>query len=135
MDNFEKLIVLAGGRITCLRCTAKSKRTKRQCRGPAVSGWTVCRFHGARGGPKTAEGRQRCAEARLLHGRETRAKREERSLKSAELAVLESIGRMLHHIEGPRTRGRKPARMSEVHPELQAWVRELVRRQLERSTK
>jgi hypothetical protein len=135
MDNFEKLIVLAGGRITCLRCTAKSKRTKHQCRGPAVCGWTVCRFHGARGGPKTAEGRQRCAEARSSHGRETRAKREERSLKSAELAVLESIGRMLHHIEGPRTRGRKPARMSEVHPELQAWVRELVRRQLERSTK
>ena len=135
MDNFDKFIVLAGGRITCLRCTAKSKRTKRQCRGPAVCGWTVCRFHGARGGPKTAEGRQRCAEARLLHGRETRAKREARSLKSAELAVLESIGRMLHHIEGPKTRGRKPSRMSEVHPELQTWVRELVRRQLERSTK
>ena len=135
MDNLEKLIVLAGGRITCLRCTAKSKRTKRQCRGPAVCGWTVCRFHGARGGPKTAQGRQRCAEARLLHGRETRTKREARSLKSAELAVLESIGRMLHHIEGPRTRGRKPERMYEVHPELQAWVRELVRRQLERSTK
>ena len=135
MDNFEKFIVLAGGKIACQRCQATSKRTKRQCRGPAVSGWTVCRFHGARGGPKTAEGRQRCAEARLLHGRETRAKREARSLKSAELAVLESIGRMLNHIEGPRTRGRKPARMSEVHPELQAWVRELVRRQLERSTK
>lgn len=135
MDNLEKMIVLAGGRITCLRCTAKSKRTKRQCRGPAVCGWTVCRFHGARGGPKTAEGRQRCAESRLLHGRETRAKRKERSLKSAELAVLESIGRMLNHIEGPRTRGRKPERMNEVHPELQAWVRELVGRQLERTTK
>ena len=135
MGNFEKFIVLAGGRITCLRCKAKSKRTKRQCRGPAVCGWTVCRFHGARGGPKTAEGRQRCAESRLLHGRETRAKREERSLKSAELAVLESIGRMLNHIEGPRTRGRKPERMNDVYPELQAWVRELVRRQLERSTK
>ena len=135
MDNFEKFIVLAGGRITCLRCKAKSKRTKRQCRGPAVCGWTVCRFHGARGGPKTAEGRQRCAESRLLHGRETRAKREERSLKSAELAVLESIGRMLHHIEGPRTRGRKPERMNDVYPELQVWVRELVGRQAERTTK
>jgi len=135
MDNLEKLIVLAGGRITCLRCTAKSKRAERQCRSPAVKGYVVCRFHGARGGPKTAQGRQRCAEARLLHGRETRAKREARSLKSAELAVLESVGRMLHHIEGAKSRGRKPNRMNEVHPELQAWVRELVRRQLERSTK
>ena len=135
MYSLEKMIVLAGGKIACQRCQATSKRTKRQCRGPAVSGWTVCRFHGARGGPKTAEGRQRCAEARLLHGRETRAKREARSLKSAELAVLEQIGRMLHHIEGPRTRGRKPERMNDVYPELQVWVRELVGRQAERTTK
>ena len=32
------------------RCSATSKRTKRPCRAPAVNGWTVCRFHGARGG-------------------------------------------------------------------------------------
>jgi hypothetical protein len=32
------------------RCTATSKRTKRRCQAPAVNGWTVCRFHGARGG-------------------------------------------------------------------------------------
>ena len=32
------------------RCTATSKRTKERCRAPAVSGWKVCRFHGARGG-------------------------------------------------------------------------------------
>jgi hypothetical protein len=37
------------------RCTAMSKRTKQRCRAPAVTGWTVCRFHGARGGgPKGA---------------------------------------------------------------------------------
>jgi hypothetical protein len=35
------------------RCSATSKRTKRPCMAPAVTGWTVCRFHGARGrGPK-----------------------------------------------------------------------------------
>ena len=32
------------------RCTAMSKRTRHRCKGPAVNGWTVCRFHGASGG-------------------------------------------------------------------------------------
>jgi hypothetical protein len=32
------------------RCSATSKRTKERCEAPAVRGWTVCRFHGARGG-------------------------------------------------------------------------------------
>jgi hypothetical protein len=32
------------------RCTATSKRTKHPCQAPAVSGWSVCRFHGAGGG-------------------------------------------------------------------------------------
>jgi hypothetical protein len=32
------------------RCSATSKRTRRPCMAPAVTGWTVCRFHGARGG-------------------------------------------------------------------------------------
>jgi len=32
------------------RCSATSKRTKRPCMAPAVTGWTVCRFHEARGG-------------------------------------------------------------------------------------
>ena len=37
------------------RCTATSKRTGQQCKAPAVRGWKVCRFHGARGGaPKGA---------------------------------------------------------------------------------
>ncbi len=38
------------------RCTATSKRTRKRCKGPAVNGWKVCRFHGARGGaPKGKE--------------------------------------------------------------------------------
>ena len=32
------------------RCTATSKRTGERCKGPAVRGWRVCRFHGAGGG-------------------------------------------------------------------------------------
>ena len=32
------------------RCRARSKRTGKPCRGPAVRGWAVCRMHGASGG-------------------------------------------------------------------------------------
>jgi hypothetical protein len=32
------------------RCTAKSKRTGKPCRAPAVKGWRACWMHGARGG-------------------------------------------------------------------------------------
>ena len=32
------------------RCSATSKRSHSRCRAPAVRGWRVCRFHGARGG-------------------------------------------------------------------------------------
>jgi hypothetical protein len=37
------------------RCTATSKRTLQPCQAPAVTGWTVCRFHGARGGGPKGE--------------------------------------------------------------------------------
>jgi hypothetical protein len=32
------------------RCKAKSKRTGKRCRAPAVRGCRVCRMHGAKGG-------------------------------------------------------------------------------------
>ena len=31
------------------RCRAKAKRTGERCKGPTVTGWRVCRFHGAGG--------------------------------------------------------------------------------------
>lgn len=37
------------------RCTATSKRTGERCKGPAVRGWNVCRFHGAGGGGPLGE--------------------------------------------------------------------------------
>jgi hypothetical protein len=33
------------------RCRAKSKRSGLQCRAPALRGHSVCRMHGAAGGP------------------------------------------------------------------------------------
>ncbi len=37
------------------RCSARSKRTGERCRAPAVTGWSVCRFHGAGGGRPTGK--------------------------------------------------------------------------------
>ncbi len=91
----------AGGRITCLQCNAKSKRTKLQCRAPASKGKTKCRFHGGTStGPKTKQGRQRCANAKTIHGFDTRQARTERSLASARLAVLEAVGHQMGFMSG-----------------------------------
>lgn len=38
-----------------LRCKATSKRTGKPCQAPAVTGWKVCRFHGAGGGAPKGE--------------------------------------------------------------------------------
>ena len=50
------------------RCTATSKRTGERCKGPAVNGWTVCRFHGAGGG-----GRAGKANPAYKHGMRSKA--------------------------------------------------------------
>jgi hypothetical protein len=91
-----------------------------------MRGKAVCRTHGGRStGPKTEAGRQRCAQAKTIHGRETREARSERSLASARLAVLEQAGHELGFMGGTRTRGIKPHKMSQVLPELQEAVRRL----------
>jgi len=86
-----------------------------------MKGKRVCRTHGGKStGPKTQAGRQRCADARTVHGNETRQARTERSVASARLAVLEEVGHKLGFMSGTRTRGPKPTRMAEAYPELQA---------------
>ena len=105
-NNFT--FVTAGGRIRCLQCQARSKRTKQQCRAPASKGKTKCRFHGgASTGPKTEAGRQRCADAKTVHGRETRTIRAERSQAIARLQALEALAHALGIMHGPRARGPK----------------------------
>jgi len=92
-----------------------------------MKGKAVCRTHGGLStGCKTEAGRQRCAKARTLHSRETRKTRTERSLGSARLAVLESIGFAIGLLKGTKTRGRRPDRMAEAYPELQAIFQKIV---------
>ena len=123
-NNFT--YVIAGGHITCNQCQATSKRSRQRCKAPAMKGKRVCKTHGGRStGPKTEAGRQRCAEAKTIHGRETRDARTERSLASARLAVLEAIGHELGLMGGTRTRGIKPHNMGQILPEFQDAVRRL----------
>ena len=49
------------------RCRAKSKRTGLPCRSPAVTGYRVCRMHGAGGG--APEGKMN---GNFRHGRRTK---------------------------------------------------------------
>ena len=88
----EETIITCGGRIKAPRCQAKSKRTKRQCAAPASRGKRVCRFHGGKStGPKTLEGRKRCAQARTIHGTDSRAQRKASRAKMRELNELFSM--------------------------------------------
>jgi hypothetical protein len=111
MHSTARFLTTAGGSIRCLRCTAKSSRTKIQCGKPALksSKTQKCGHHGGLStGPKTAEGRQRIADAQTVHGRETKAARLERSRGSLRLAQLEDAMHVLGMTSAKRTRGRKP---------------------------
>jgi hypothetical protein len=98
----------AGGRIVCRQCEGTSRRTKERCKAPALTGRAWCKFHGgAATGPKTLEGRQRCADAKTIHGNETRKARIERAEGMRRLRALEDLGYALGIMSGPRTPGRK----------------------------
>lgn len=64
------------------RCSATSKRTGCRCRAPAMTGWSVCRFHGARGGAPKGP-----ANGRYRHGAMTGAAIAERRLLAALMGV------------------------------------------------
>lgn len=107
--QMEQYLFTLGGKVRCIRCNASSKRTKQQCKAPAIKGKTKCRTHGGRStGPKTAEGKARCAEAKTVHGWETRKGRIERGEAMRRLRHLEAIGHMMGFIEGTQMPGRKP---------------------------
>ena len=107
MSNY---LLIAGGKIQCLRCTANSSRTGVQCGRPALksSKNQKCQYHGGRStGPKTAEGKARIAVAHTVHGQETNAARAERSAGSARLSSIGDAMYLLEMTTAPRTRGRK----------------------------
>lgn len=104
----EDFILAYGGRTRCRRCAAKCKSTQERCRAPAVKGKRVCRLHGGKStGPRSDEGRGRCAEAKTIHGRETRSVRRQRAIALAELRQIEEIGFQHGILEGKRSPGPK----------------------------
>jgi hypothetical protein len=110
--QYETQVTLAGGRIRCLRCMARSVRSGEQCGKPAMrtSKTHKCTHHGGRSkGATTAEGKQRIIDANITHGQSTRSAREEHSKVSARLSMLEDCMYVLGMTTAPRIRGRKPA--------------------------
>ncbi len=109
MKNVISTLITGGGKITCKRCTAKSKRTGEQCKKPALRGKAVCEFHGGRStGPKTAEGKARQRAAVLKTGDYTKEAMEDKARSVRVLAGLEDAMYVLNMTTMPRTRGRKP---------------------------
>ena len=72
------------------RCTARSKRSGQRCGAPAVRGWKVCRFHGARGGAPEGE-----ANGAWKHGRYSKAAKIERLLLKRLLSDAASLRKVL----------------------------------------
>jgi len=107
-DGKAKYLLTGGGKITCLRCTAQSSRTKRQCRRPAIktSRTQKCQYHGGR--QHTAETLKRISEANTLHGQATKAAKDQYRHDSALMHELEDAVHVLKMGEGPRIRGPKP---------------------------
>jgi len=108
----------------CNRCAAIFKATGQRCNASTLEGRRMCLRHGgASTGPRTEAGKRKCAAVRTVHGQDTIAMRQERSLGSARIAVLEAVGFSIGLMSGGRTRGRRPDRMAEVYPELQALLK------------
>ena len=107
----EKYLSTAGGRITCLRCTAKSVRSGNQCLKPALKSSRTfkCSTHGGRNkGPITEAGKARSAASHVKTGEFTKQAIRERSQKLAEMMNLEDCLMVLKMTTATRTRGRKP---------------------------
>ena len=59
-------------------------------------------------GPRTAEGKQRIAQAQLKHGAYAKTTLEAKHAEAIQLRQLEDIAYLTGLIKGPRTRGCKP---------------------------
>ena len=107
--NWESPLETAGGKIHCPRCQASSKRTKLQCRRPALKGKAVCDFHGGKStGSKTDAGKGRQRAAVTTSSRYTKDAMANMARGMRVLAGLEDSMYVLRMTDAPRTRGRKP---------------------------
>ena len=106
--NPDNYLSTAGGKITCLRCTARSTRTKMQCARPAIKGSRTqkCNFHCGR--PHTPDALKRISVANTTHGESSNDAREQYRRDSVLLHQLEDALYLLKMTDAPRTRGRKP---------------------------
>ena len=105
----ENFLQTAGGKIICLRCQARSKRTKLQCGKPALKDKRVCQFHGGRStGPKTEAGKARQKASVTKSGNYTKESSEARASSMRMLHGLEDAMYILKMTGAPRNRGRKP---------------------------
>ena len=107
-DGKQQYLVTGGGKIICLRCQAKSTRTKMQCGRPAltISSKQLCQYHGGR--PHTAVTLRRIAEANTIHGEASKEAKQKYRHDSALMHELEDAIAVLKMGEGPRIRGPKP---------------------------
>src|SRR5262249_17830599 len=75
-------------RANCSRCGARSKRTGKACRAPAMANGR-CKVHGGKStGPHTPEGLERSRRANWKHGRFSREAKAERSRVRAAILAL-----------------------------------------------
>jgi hypothetical protein len=83
--------------------TAKdgSSQSKTECK---IQGLLTAKWNG----PRTAEGKQRIAEAQLKHGAFSKAGLNAKHAESIQLRQLEDIALLIGMITGPKTRGCKP---------------------------
>ncbi len=72
------------------RCTARSKRTGQGCQAPAVTGWQVCRMHGAGGGHQAGS-----SHPSWRHGMRARAWLEERRQLNDLVREVRELERLL----------------------------------------
>jgi hypothetical protein len=113
IKNPELILITAGGRIKCRRCTAKSSRTEEQCKRPAskLSKTSKCSRHGGLStGPKTKAGKDRIRAAHFKDGEETLEAKAERSAKSLMFRYLTDLGNHCNlFYKQLKTRGRPPS--------------------------
>ena len=87
------------------QCTAEAKSTKHRCLNPAAFGCRTCRLHGAR---KRSSIKAGMDHPNYRTGTETLEAKQKRSVKLAELRMIENELYSRGLIRGNKTSGRKP---------------------------